>query len=47
MPTENVFYVRNEWDKLVAAMVGLEDETVASDYMPEMSWMDPEHRSRS
>ena len=42
MPTENVFYVRNEWDKLVAAMVGLEDETVASDYMPEMSWMDPE-----
>ncbi len=34
MPTENVFYVRNEWDKLVEAMIGLEDETVASDTCP-------------
>ena len=42
MPTENVFYVRNEWDKLVEAMVGLEDETIAPDYIPELSWMDPE-----
>ncbi|MBU1156232.1 MAG: hypothetical protein KJ921_10285 [Proteobacteria bacterium] len=37
-----VFMVHNEWDKLKEAMVGLEDGTMAPDYMPEMSWMDPE-----
>lgn len=37
-----VVTVRNEWDKLKEAMVGREDNTTAPDYMPEMSWMDPE-----
>jgi len=39
---QNIIKVRNEWDKLREAMVGLEDKTMAPDYMPEMSWMDPE-----
>ena len=34
--------VANEWDKLREVMVGLEDKTMAPNYMPEMSWMDPE-----
>ena len=34
--------VVNEWDKLREVMVGLEDNTMAPDYMPEMDWMDPE-----
>jgi len=37
-----IILVVNEWDKLRETMVGLEDKTVAPDYMPEMSWMDPE-----
>ena len=37
-----IMWVHNEWDKLREAMVGLEDKTMAPDYMPEMSWMDPE-----
>ena len=43
MENENrIIRVENEWDKLSEAMVGLEDKTMAPDYMPEMSWMDPE-----
>lgn len=37
-----IINVRNEWDQLKEAMVGREVQTMAPDYMPEMSWMDPE-----
>jgi len=39
---QNIIRVTNEWDKLREAMVGQEDKTMAPDYMPEMSWMEPE-----
>ena len=39
---QNIIKVHTEWEKLREAMVGLEDKTMAPDFMPEMSWMDPE-----